>query len=321
MIEVDFSGVNAITYPQMATWHWQIALYIFLGGLVAGLMVFAGVIRMLKVKGFDRAITIADLFALPLIVVGLLLLLVDLANPLNFWRLFTTFQVSSPMSWGSWILLFASILLGLRMLTLLPKPGPATPTKNPLVRIWRWGYGLLYGMGEWTLARKQWVDWLTIFLGIGLGFYTGVLLSSISVARPLWNNGVLAPLFLVSGLASGGAFLCLFLPEEQHLRLVPFSMLACGVELLLLLAYIISLVYGSNSAQQAGAILMGGTFGLILWGVVVFLGLIAPVTIEAFETIRHKIPKGLDRLPPVLKLSGSVALRFVIVYAGLQSFI
>lgn len=321
MIEVDLSGINAISFPTMATWHWHVALYIFLGGLVAGLMVFGSAIRMLKVKGFERAITITDLFSLPLIMFGLFLLWLDLANRWNFWRLFVTFEFPSPMSWGSWFLLFASLIMGLRMLSLIPEPGPAAKTKNPFVRIWRWGWGFLAGIGKWVLSQKGWIDWLTLLLGIGLGFYTGLLLSSISSARPLWNNGVLAPLFLVSGLASGGAFLCLFLPEEQHLRLVPFSMLACGVELLLLLAYIISLVFGSNSAQQAGEILMGGTFGLILWGVVVFLGLIAPVTIEAFETIKHRIPRGLDRLPPVLKLSGSVALRFVVVYAGLQSFI
>ncbi len=39
-------------------------------------------------------------------------------------------------------------------------------------------------------------------LSIILGIYTGILLSAFN-ARPLWNNAILGPLFLVSGLSTG----------------------------------------------------------------------------------------------------------------------
>ena len=44
-----------------------------------------------------------------------------------------------------------------------------------------------------------------IVLGVGLGIYTGILLSALG-ARPFWNSAILGPLFLVSGLSSAAAF-------------------------------------------------------------------------------------------------------------------
>ncbi|MDW7998536.1 MAG: NrfD/PsrC family molybdoenzyme membrane anchor subunit, partial [Thermodesulfovibrio sp.] len=46
-------------------------------------------------------------------------------------------------------------------------------------------------------------------MGVFLGIYTGVLLSSFS-AIPLWNNATLPILFLVSALSSGAAVIIIF---------------------------------------------------------------------------------------------------------------
>jgi formate-dependent nitrite reductase membrane component NrfD len=175
-------------------------------------------------------------------------------------------------------------------------------------------------MGRWRWVQATWFEAMSLLLGVGLGFYTGVLLSSIS-ARPLWNSGVLAPLFLVSGLATGGAFLCLFLSHEQHLRLVPLTVLLCGIELLLLLTYVLGLVYGTGAGQRAATILLGGTIGLVFWWVLVVGGLLLPVVLESLDAKGRRLPGLIQRVPPLLKLTGGVALRFIVLYAGLQSFV
>ena len=51
MTEVDLTGTNGITFPTLATWHWEVAVYLFLGGLVAGLMVLAAWRALRAVSG------------------------------------------------------------------------------------------------------------------------------------------------------------------------------------------------------------------------------------------------------------------------------
>lgn len=311
--EVDLTGVNEIVYPHLETWEWPVALYLFLGGLVAGLMILGAVLHLRKDPIFRKATFIADIAGLPLLALGLLMLFIDLSNRWKAWRFFTTFQPTSAMSWGSWILAFCGVVLLIRAARHLPE----TPPNK-----WMKRFAGIYGSARRWAQRvnSRLLDMTTIALGLGLGFYTGVLLSTIS-ARPLWNTAVLAPLFLVSGLASGGAFLCLFISKEAHLKLVPISLGLCGGEALLLLAYLVSLWFGTLATQRAGDILLGGGFGLAFWMLVVLLGLVFPLFVESADLAERSVPKLVERAAPVLKLVGSATLRFVIVFAGLQTFI
>lgn len=338
MPEITTIGENGMA----AAWGGEIALYLFLGGLVAGLLIFSGVMRLTHSGRFPRALRVADLAGLPLLGVGMLCLLLDLSNKINLWRFYTTFQVRSAMSWGAWILLVTMVLLALRFAARIPAPRPAKflglqlfplpeekdeeetdqPVRKPpltvsiVERVWTW----LDQIARWTNRFDRAIAWIGVVLGTGLGFYTGVFLSTIP-SRPLWNTAVLAPLFLVSGLASGGAFLCLFLPKDEHVRLVPFSILSCGIELLLLLAFVITLSFGNGAAQRAGSILFSGAFGWIFWGLVILAGLFLPAGLEIMEQKQLHLPFNLTQIPPVLKLVGGLALRFVIVFAGILSFL
>ena len=342
MSEITLVGVNGITFPNMATWGWQIALYLFLGGLVAGVMIFGSAMELVRPQNFKRAIFISNFTAFPLLAIGMLLLFIDLSNKINVWRLYTTFQLTSPMSWGAWILLVAMILLAFRFALVIPAPRAMSMlgikvfqpfpedveeakeaiAKKPSapVQFIEWAWTLLHSIGEQVEKRSFAIAILSIVLGIGVGFYTGILLSSIP-SRPLWNSSILAPLFLTSGIASGGAFLCLFLPHDEHMHLVPFSILMCGVELIFILAYVMNLVFGAQSDQRAGGLLFNGNFAALFWGIVVFIGLIVPAIVESFEATKRPLAFVPARVPPVLKLAGGVTLRFVIVYAGLLSFL
>ena len=199
--EISVVGENIVE-----TWGWQIAVYLFLGGLVAGLMIFSGFMRLTGSKNFKRSVFIADLAGLPLLAFGMLFLLIDLSNMLNFWRLFTTFQPTSIMSWGAWILLLAMLFLALRFVALTPAPKTTTfrgmqffpPPPEPvegeeekapvkpsaLVRFVQWAWTLLNKIAQWVQRRQGVFALLGLLLGIGVGFYTGVLLSTIP-SRPL----------------------------------------------------------------------------------------------------------------------------------------
>lgn len=316
MPEVDVTGVNAITYPHMASWEWHVALYLFLGGLVAGLMIFSGWLRLRKYEGVSRGILVADLLSLPLLAGGLLLLWFDLARRWNAWRFYATFQPTSAMSWGAWILLFCMVLLGLRILTHVPQPTPATTRLGRMVKsIWRvtaWSGRLI------AKANPVW-DVLNIILGIGLGIYTGVLLSTIP-ARPLWDSLMLPVLFLVSGLASGCAVIFLVLPGEQVQRMAGFAFGISIIELVAVGGYLASLALGSEATQRALELLMDD-YAQSFWGVVVLIGLILPLIIEFVEMRGRHMSAALIRVAPILVLVGGLALRFVLLFAGLESHI
>lgn len=290
-------------------WEWQIPVYLFLGGMVAGLMIIAGW-RVLRSKVEDRsdAFRLLAWLAPVLISLGMLALWLDLANRFNALRFYLAFVPTSPMSWGSWILLIVypvSVLFALGEL-----PG-------------RW-LGILR-QRSWTAPLARLAEWAAkpavtralsiaaIFTGIGLGIYTGVLLGAFS-ARPLWNTAILGPLFLVSGLSTGTALMMLFgvTNEERHL-LGRIDLGLMAVELLLLGLFLFSLFNGGAVQREAAALMLGGEFTAWFWSLVIFVGLLAPVTLEALE-LRGRT--GVRWIAPALVLVGGLSLRWILVMAG-----
>lgn len=313
MNEVDVTGINPVDFPELATWEWPVAAYLFVGGLVGGLMIISSMWRLRRPDTWARAIRLVDLWAFPLLALGLFLLFVDLSYKLHAWRFFVTFQPTSAMSWGSWILLASGLVLVLRASIHLPTTGWFQAERGP-ARFRK----LATSIAAVVEPRTRVLDWASVLLGAGLAFYTGVLLSTIP-ARPLWDSVLLAPLFLISGVAAAGAFACLFLSPEAHRRMTPIAMGLCAVELGLIGAFVWTLLAGTSATERAVEQLAGWPYGVIFWGVVVGTGLLVPFTIEAVELRRGSVPGPLGRSAPVLKLLGSAGLRFVIVLAGLQT--
>ncbi len=139
-------------------------------------------------------------------------LFLDLSHKLYVWRLYTTFQITSPMSWGSWILLLVYPALVANALAHLPESIPSLAKRFPI----------LVTISDFILARAQWVVGIgiaNVMVGIALGIYTGILLGALG-ARPLWNSALLGPLFLFSGLSTATALLhgilVLTTPEEER---------------------------------------------------------------------------------------------------------
>jgi protein NrfD len=110
--EIIVSGrMNHLIDPQLHIWHWHIPLYLFLGGLAAGILFFAALYTILgKEKEYPTAVKLAPFLTPVLLTVGLLALLLDLNHKLYFWQLYTTIRLESPMSWGAWTLMVVTPL-------------------------------------------------------------------------------------------------------------------------------------------------------------------------------------------------------------------
>src|SRR5512132_2343661 len=101
MLELVQTRHNPLVDPALAVWGWEIAVYLFLGGLVAGLMILSGYLQLRRTPP-ARSTTILPYIAIVLLTAGMLALFLDLEHKLSVWRVYTTFQPRSPMSWGSW---------------------------------------------------------------------------------------------------------------------------------------------------------------------------------------------------------------------------
>ncbi len=309
MNEIDVARHSLMIDPHLHIWGWEIPVYLFLGGMSAGLMILTSLLGMRTDERSPAARWLG--FAAPVLVsVGMGALLLDLAFKVHVWRFYTAFRWTSPMSWGAWILLLVypvSLLVALAGLD-DAQAGEAEAFARP------------FGLGPATraaraLARKHAarLRWTNLVVGVGLGVYTGILLSTLG-ARALWSSSLLGPLFLVSGLSTGAAFLMLFRlsPEERHFA-TRWDLLAIGLEVVLLALLVVGLVTGGAAGAEAARLLLGGPFTAPFWALVVIAGLAVPVVLEVLESRFHF---RATVVTPALVLVGGLALRWILVAAG-----
>ena len=184
--------------PHLELWHWPISLYLFLGGLSAGILFFAALFTVLgKEKEYEGATKKAPIIVPFALGIGLLALLYDLTHVKYVWNLYATIRIESPMSWGAWILMLVTPISFLWVLGYFKSYFPNL----------NWGKGNLRILGsavDWISSNRIILAWVLIPSTILLGMYTGILLSAFN-ARPLWNTSILGPLFLISGLSTGAA--------------------------------------------------------------------------------------------------------------------
>jgi formate-dependent nitrite reductase membrane component NrfD len=308
MQEITTTRVNPLIDPTMHIWHAEIPLYLFLGGLVAGLMVVTGVWLLRGPAGpRSRALALLPWMAPILLSVGMLFLWLDLENRMNAIRFYFAFQPASPMSWGSWILL-AVYPVSVGLAWHLSPPDVRARVHGSL-REPAW-LGRLEG---WLAARERTLALASVLLGAALGIYTGVLLGTLA-ARPLWNSAILGPLFLVSGLSTGAAYMMLHRIEVTERRvLARADIWLLGVELFLIGLWLASLMSGGAATQAAARTLLGGPYTAAFWTLVVALGLVTPFVAEWIELRRGEVP---GRFAAGLVLAGGLALRWIVVLAG-----
>ena len=312
LLESVTTRANHLIDPGLDIWGWQITVYLFLGGMVAGILALSALLELRHGRPRSAIFRVAPLVALGILSLGMVALFLDLEYPLHVWRFYSRFQIASPMSWGSWILVAvypAGLVFAL---------GSLDEAGRDIVRRWtpKNLEGLLAKLIHHSLERRREILIGVFFIGLGLGVYTGLLLGTMA-SRLQWNSALLGPLFLMSGISTGAAFLLLTgLEEEERKRLVRWDVNAIGTELVLILLMLIGFSYGTESARFAAANFLGGPYTPAFWSLVVVLGLVVPLLMEAAEARRH-LPFTL--VTPALVLVGGLALRAILLVAGQET--
>ncbi len=303
--ELIVSGrMNSMVDPHLHIWHWQIALYLFLGGMAAGILFFAAFYYIRgKEKEYKTAVRIAPFLAPFLLVIGLAALFFDLRHKLFFWQLYTNIKLQSPMSWGAWTLLVITpvsfIWCALHIKDIFPR--------------WDWKYNWLKEIEKFFNRYKAALAWIMMIYALILGIYTGILLSAFN-ARPLWNTSILGPLFLASGLSAGAAAtLILSRNREERKIFSRIDLIVIGVELFLIIHMFMGFLASTQVQIEAARLFLGGQYTMSFWIFVVIIGMLLPALLEIMEMRKYHIPA---IIPAVLVIFGSLMLRFIIVYAG-----
>ncbi len=344
MHEIEVNRNSHLIDPQLHIWGWEVPVYLFLGGITAGIMIFSALLAMRQPREARSPWSRWIAFLAPaLLSIGMLTLLLDLEYKFHVWRFYAAFQITSPMSWGSWILLLiypATLAIGLAALTdaeteRLMQWGPMRALG--LSRLLGWAHRWLSGSGGrpattsggrpattsggrpattsgGTSGKLRIIIWANLLLGVGLGVYTGVLLGTLG-ARAAWNSALLGPLFLVSGFSTGAALMMLFpLKHEERVFIQRWDIVAIALEGGLLFLFIVTLLTGGGEeGRRAATMFLGGGYTALFWSLVVIVGLAVPLLIELIEIVRHRRPTWVA---PVMLLVGGLSLRWILVLAG-----
>ena len=327
--ELITSGrMNLNIDPVLHVWHWQIPLYLFLGGLAAGILFFAAlnVINGNENK-YSTAVKTAPILVPAAIVLGLIALMLDLKHPVYAWQLYMTIRFDSPMSWGAWTLMaitpLSIIWIAIYIKELMPKidleDGFIGKTLKLILKQtdgevnWDWKYKFLSDFEKYAYNQRKALAWLVLVLATILGVYTGILLSAFN-ARPLWNTSILGPLFLVSGLSTGAATIMWM--SDSHEEKLLFSKIDVAlviIELFFITHLFMGFLAGPTVQIDSAQLFFGGEFTVAFWGFLVIIGLIFPLILEVLELRGFHIPVAV---PAALILFGGVLFRFIMVEAG-----
>lgn len=303
-------------------WGWQVALYLFLGGLGAGMFIAAALLSFVRHKRHRQAVAISCWIAAACVAVGLALLLVEVIHPgraLLMWQSFS--HLTSWMALGAWGAL-AALAVFLATAVLMTKR-----TSNLLAAVWEAHPGL---------RRKLRTACLLVGLAPALFmvFYTGMLLRAAS-GVPFWNSWLLPCLFVVSALGAGVnavAALAVFtesagrISRKRRRLIAGIVIVIVAIESLLILLYLTNMLQGgsgTSSTQQfaamtSAAMLVFGACSLPFWGLVVLGGLVVPLA-TSVSSLFLKSRAGCRMLVvgALFTLVGDCALRVLFLHVGM----
>ena len=291
-------------------WGPLVAWYLFLAGTGAGAYTVAVIAD--HCGGKYKAIARTGVFlGAPLVAIGSMLLLLELGNPARFMFGFLNPQ-SSMMSIGIFIISVFMVLGVIHIILFFVKKEP----------------------GKISLLLGK----INIVFSLGTACYTGLLLG-VAQAIPFWNSPVLPALFLLSCLSTGIGAIFLIVGvwrwlkpasvNEREGELTRSSHFLSRIDIPIVVLELLTLfflLYIMSSAQGVASVsaqyLISGDYALALWLGVVVVGLLVPLTVEAFALIKGK-GMGYARLSDLgvvaglCLLFGGIVLRYAILSAGM----
>lgn len=294
-------------------WPWPIAVYLFLAGISGGSLVVALAIRFFKGQTETTPLyKAASLISFVTIALGMLCLVLDLTNPLFFWRILVFYNFTSVMSVGVIALCVYIPLTAVLCLYAFEDEIKSIPALSFLLPI----------INMLKPVRKP-CEVTVLILAASVCAYTGFLISAL-IRFPLINTAVLPALFIASGVSAGAAaskMLSVFLfKEDMHsseLKILHGAEWPIMIaEILFICMIAMSLATGNAGAQSAFEAFTAGVWANLFWIGVVGVGFLGPILLNfaTGKTFSHSAKAFY--LSGFCAISGMMCLRMFILYAG-----
>jgi len=276
------------TWFHDVSWHSTYAIYFFVIGVCAGLAFLSygswktPALRPLREK--------AAYGSFILLVIGGILLIADLSQPLRFLNVLNPayLNFNSPLAWGALNILAFSVA-SVVYLTMLRK-------------------------GDEKTSRL--LATIVALLALGLPIYTGYDLSA-HQSRPVWNTPIMPVLFVALAVASGSAVGALLAGANDAAQRIlrEYMLWSTGAVGVILISILGTTNYGGSAQELTYLIMTTGSMGLIFIGIGLLAGTAAPVALLLAPTGRQQ---GGLMLSAVLILVGSAALRYALLMGPQQ---
>ncbi|AMG65064.1 cytochrome c nitrite reductase subunit NrfD [Providencia stuartii] len=304
---------------ESLVWDWPIAVYLFLIGISAGLVVLAVLLRQYYPSEATSKSTLmrATLFLAPTtVILGLLILIFHLTRPWTFWKLMFHYSPTSVMSMGVMLFQVYMVVLVVWLAKVFETELVAIQQKL-LPR-----FGFIRSLLNLFTPAIRAIEITMLVLAVLLGAYTGFLLSALK-SYPFLNNPILPALFLFSGISSGLAVALIALalryrqnvhnPEAHFLHRVEGFVV--WLEIFLLAAFFVGLALGDDGKMRALIAALGGGFWTWwFWIGVVGIGFMIPLALKKWVNNSQSAARVV--FVSSASLVGVFLLRFFVLYAG-----
>ena len=304
----QYQKENAEIQYKHRYWGFQIATYLFLGGLGGGILFLSWVLTTFVFPGTSlvQAFMLPNFIALLAIVLGLFFLVEELGQPPVFYRAYVT--ATSIIKWGAVLLTIAAFG---SLFWLLGNWSPETPVLGFLSV-----FNFFGGMSGFWLAAAG-------LAGFGIMVYTGVMLSTLK-AHAFWATPALPVLFTISALSTACAAIMLSMcgwpgvadaaavegAHKVHELIHVCDIVLVFAEITVLLIMVLSFLGAGNRTQQRVAQRwVKGSYAGWFWIGMVCIGLVIP------QICNISGNAGLGTLACVLVLCGGCLLRFLCVWS------
>ncbi|MBI2890304.1 MAG: polysulfide reductase NrfD [Nitrospirae bacterium] len=281
----------------------EIATYFYLTGISAGSFVISVIAVVGGKVEYKPLGKIGAVMAPVALVIAPIFLVIDLEQPTRFWYLFIYLQMTSPITYGTFLL-----------------------TSYPLNAV-------IYAWALFTGNQKaaKTLGIIGIPLAVCVHGYTGFILA-LGKGRPLWSTALMPTLFLVSAMVSGFALMVIASsiynkvtarkrpPQEIAiekgliLNLVKFLGATIVVDLFLISNDILVLLTSKAEEYYVVDLLLKGQFKLLFVGIEIVLGSVIPLFLIFMRPFKGSLAAA--NVASAFVLVGIYAMRLTVVYAG-----
>ncbi|MBI2560458.1 MAG: polysulfide reductase NrfD [Planctomycetes bacterium] len=275
-----------------------IANYFYFTGLSAGSFILSTLaygFGMLKYKPLGK---VGVIMAVLLLGLAPLNLLVELEQTPRFYHLFMYLNLTSPITYGSFLL--------------------TTYPINCII------YG--YFMFKGDMKKTKILGLIGIPLALSVHGYTGFILA-LGKARILWNTALMPTIFLVSAMVSGIALMILVVfvlgrfvshdgktPKELIYDLVNILVLTILFDLALVGCDILVLLTSHEDALMAAKMILIGSFAPVFVGGELIMGAIVPLVLLTLPFTKRNMY--WIAVASLLVMLGIFCMRYTMVVGG-----